>query len=137
MLRWDDIAPGMVLAGRTLGPITRTDLVRYQGASGDMNPIHHDEPFARKAGYAAPLVVGMYPAGALAAWAAGMFGAENVRRVRIRWKEQMWPDDVLAFSGTVVSKSDGEGEKWIELELAATRQTGGVAIQIWMTFAAL
>ena len=30
-----------------VGPLTRTDLVRYQGASGDMQPVHHDEEFAR------------------------------------------------------------------------------------------
>ena len=28
-----------------LGPLSRTDFVRYQGASGDMNPVHHDETF--------------------------------------------------------------------------------------------
>jgi acyl dehydratase len=50
---------------KTLGPITRTDVVRYQGASGDLNPVHHDELFASGAGFPAPLVVGMYPAGAM------------------------------------------------------------------------
>ena len=34
-----------------VGPLTRTDFVRYQGASGDFNPIHHDEEFAQSAGY--------------------------------------------------------------------------------------
>lgn len=27
-------------------PLKVTDFVRYQGASGDMNPIHHDSAFA-------------------------------------------------------------------------------------------
>ena len=44
---------------RVYGPVTRTDVVRYQGASGDLNPVHHDEPFARAAGFPAPLGVGM------------------------------------------------------------------------------
>ena len=34
-----------------IGPITRTDIVRYAGASGDLNPIHHDEGFATSAGF--------------------------------------------------------------------------------------
>lgn len=29
-------------AARRLGPITQTEIVRYQGASGDFNPVHHD-----------------------------------------------------------------------------------------------
>ena len=52
-----------------VGPLVRTDFVRYQGASGDMNPLHHDETFARKAGYDAPLAVGMFNAGLLATYA--------------------------------------------------------------------
>ncbi len=67
-------------APRTLGPLTRTDFVRYQGASYDMNPVHHDEPFATAAGYPAPLAVGMFPAGVCASWASDHFGPETVRR---------------------------------------------------------
>ena len=58
--RWDDLIEGQGPTPRELGSLTRTDFVRYQGASGDMNPIHHDEPFARAAGYPAPLAVGMF-----------------------------------------------------------------------------
>jgi acyl dehydratase len=51
---WDTLTEGTSPAPMTIGPVTRTDFVRYQGASGDMNPIHHDETFARAAGYEAP-----------------------------------------------------------------------------------
>lgn len=118
----------------TYGPVTRTDLVRYQGASGDFQPIHHDEPFARAAGYDAPLVVGMLPAGVLTSWATAWLGPENVRRVRLRWREQLWPGDVLTCVGTVVRRFDLDGEDRVELELSGTRQTGGVAVQAWMEF---
>ena len=47
------MSPAQVSVGdappeRWFGPITRTDIVRYQGASGDMNPIHHDEMFVAR-----------------------------------------------------------------------------------------
>ena len=48
-MRWDDLKAGARVEPRVLGPLTRTDFVRYQGASGDMNPIHHDETVARAA----------------------------------------------------------------------------------------
>lgn len=131
-----DTEPLEELEPETLGPITRTDIVRYQGASGDMNPIHHDEPFAHEAGYPAPLVVGMFHAGALCAWAARRFGPENVRRARMRWKEQVWPGDVLTFSGHVTRRYQEGGEPRLDVELTCTRQTGGTAVQAWMTFAA-
>jgi acyl dehydratase len=132
--RWSDIAEGRELTTRSVGPITRTDVVRYQGASGDMNPVHHDEPFARAAGYPAPLVVGMFPAGVLCTWAAEQLGPENLRRARMRWKEPVFPGDVLDLAGRVARKYEDSGERRLEVELAATKQGGGVAVQAWLTF---
>ncbi len=133
--RWEDLPEGTPgPAPLVLGPLTRTDFVRYQGASGDMNPIHHDETFARAAGYQAPLGVGMLPAGALAAWAAGWLGPDNVRRVKVRWKEQVWPGDVLTFSGKVTRRYEEGGERKVDLDLVCTKQDGGVAVTGWATF---
>lgn len=116
------------------GPLTRTDFVRYQGASGDMNPIHHDEEFAKAAGFPTPFSVGMYQAGLLASWATTWLGAENVRNYRVRFKEQVWPGDVLTCSGTVAKRYEVDGEQRVDLDLVCTRQTGGVAITAWATF---
>jgi acyl dehydratase len=134
---WDELELGPAPPPpMVLGPLTRTDVVRYQGASGDMNPVHHDEPFAREAGFQAPLVVGMLPAGALAAWAAAWLGPDNVRRVKFRWKEPVWPGDVLTMSARITRTYEEAGERRLDLELLCTRQTGGVAVQGWATFAA-
>lgn len=119
---------------RTIPAITRTDIVRYQGASGDMNPIHHDEPFAIAAGYSAPLVVGMFQAGVLADWAVEWLGAENIRGFKVRWKEQVWPGDVLTFDGRATGERMEGGERRVDVELVCTRQNGGVAVQGWGTF---
>ena len=88
-----------------VGPLTRTDIVRYQGASGDMNPLHHDEPFARVAGYDAPLVIGMLGAGLLGSYATDWLGASNVRRFRIRFRAQVWPGDTLTCTGHLVKST--------------------------------
>ena len=133
-VRFQDLDDTKLPPPRVVGPVTRTDFVRYQGASGDMNPIHHDEEFAKKAGYPAPLAVGMFQAGVLNAWATDWLGPENVRRTRIRWKEQVWPGDVLTFTGKIARKYEEDGVGKVDLELVCTRQTGGVAVQAWMTF---
>jgi acyl dehydratase len=133
-VRFRDLDETKVPPPRVVGPLTRTDFVRYQGASGDMNPIHHDEEFAKKAGYPAPLAVGMFQAGVLNAWATDWLGPENVRRTRMRWKEQVWPGDVLTMSGKVVRKYEEDGVGKVDLELVCTRQTGDIAVRAWMTF---
>jgi acyl dehydratase len=127
---WEEIAVGASPPPRTLGPITVTDSVRYQGASGDMNPVHHDEAFARAAGYPAPLTVGMFPAGVLGSWVAGWLGPEKIRRLRLRWRAPVFPGDVLTLEARVSRKGDDD----LEVELAATKSGGEVAVLGWATF---
>lgn len=118
----------------TVGPVTRTDFVRYQGASGDMNPIHHDEEFARAAGFPTPFAVGMWLAGLVGTYATDWLGAENVRRFRIRFVEQVWPGDEVTVTCEDVSEVRRNGVDELDLEFACTRLTGGRAVTVWATF---
>jgi len=135
MATWDELALGMEAPERTVGPLTRTDFVRYQGASGDFNPIHHDEEFAQSAGYPSVFSVGMLQAGILASFATDWLGPDNVRGFGVQFREQVWPGDTLVCTGKVVDRKEGEGERTVDLELLVTRQGGGAAIKGWATFA--
>jgi hydroxyacyl-ACP dehydratase HTD2-like protein with hotdog domain len=86
-------------------PLTVTDFVRYQGASGDFNPIHHDPDFARAAGYSGPFAVGMLAAGIAANRVSERVGTAAVTRLRVRWQAQAWPGDALGYE---VSQSPSE-----------------------------
>jgi acyl dehydratase len=130
------LAEGAALPERTFGPLTRTDFVRYQGASGDFNPIHHDETFAQSAGFPTVFSVGMLQAGLLATYCTDLLGPDNVRRFRVQFREQVWPGDTLTATGTVVRTYEADEEPRLDLELTVTRQTGGVAIRGDATFAA-
>lgn len=120
----------------TVGPATRTDFVRYQGASGDMNPIHHDEEFAKASGFPTSFAVGMWQAGLLGTYATNWLGAENVRSFRIRFLEQVWPGDILTCSAEILRSylADDADERRVDLELTCVRQTGGKAVTVWATF---
>ena len=131
-----DLNEGAVLPTRTFGPLSRTDFVRYQGASGDFNPIHHDETFAQSAGFPTVFSVGMLQAGLLATYCTDLLGPSNVRRFKVQFREQVWPDDVLTASGTIVKAYLQDEEPRLDVELVMTRQTGGVAIRAEASFAA-
>jgi acyl dehydratase len=121
---------------RDFGPLTRTDFVKYQGASGDFHPLHHDEPYARDAGFPSVFSVGMLQAGLLATYATDWLGAANIRRYTLRFQEQCWPGDVLTCTGTVTDVTPGPGGGHrVTVELICTRQTGGVAIAASAEFA--
>jgi acyl dehydratase len=102
--------------------------VQYAGASGDFNPIHYDEGFAQSAGFPSVFSQGMHQAALLATFATDWLGPENVRRIHVRFREQVWPDDVLTCSGTVTAVNPVEGGQMVTVELQCLRQTGGVAI---------
>jgi acyl dehydratase len=109
---------------RRFGPLARTDIVRYVGASGDFNPLHHDDEAARAAGFPTLFSAGMFQAGLVATFAVDWLGAERIRRFRTRFSEQVWPGDELTCEGVVIAV---EGDR-VLVELTCTRQTGGVAV---------
>lgn len=113
---------------RTFGPISRTDIVRYAGASGDFNPIHHDETFAKAAGFPTVFSIGMFQAALLATYATDWLGAAEIRRFTVRFSEQVWPGDELTCNGTVTAVEPADQRTQVEVELTCTRQTGGAAI---------
>ncbi|MDT0166711.1 MaoC family dehydratase [Actinotalea sp. AC32] len=59
----DDVEVGAVVGTRTV-ELDRAALVRYAGASGDRNPIHWDERFAREVGLPGVIAHGMLTMGA-------------------------------------------------------------------------
>jgi acyl dehydratase len=59
LVRYADLEVGQPLPRRTF-PVTRADLVRYAGASGDFNPIHWNERFARGVGLPGVIAHGMF-----------------------------------------------------------------------------
>lgn len=115
------------------GPLSVSDFVIYQGASGDLAAIHHDYAVARAAGYDKPFAPGMYPAGVLASWATAWLGARNIRRYKVRFANMVWPGDVLRCDGTVVSVEAGEHETTVQLELTC-RTADTVVLRGWATF---
>jgi acyl dehydratase len=130
---WEDLAVGFEPDPRTDKPLKVSDFVRYQGASGDFNPIHHDPEFAAKAGFPTVFAVGMLGAGRLATFVTDWLGPDNVRKFGVRFKEQAWPGDELTYAGAVVERREENGERLVDLELTCIRQTGGIHLTGWAT----
>lgn len=118
-----------VNATREFGPISRTDIVRYQGASGDFNPIHHDIEFAKSAGFDDIFVVGMLIAGYLATFASDLVGVESITKFKIRFQAQTWPGDLIICSAKIISTQPqiNGNQMQVTLELIAKNQNGILA----------
>jgi acyl dehydratase len=75
--------------------LTRTDLVQYAGASGDLNPMHHDEPKAQAAGMPSVFGHGMFSMGLVGRALTDWVGIGALRAFSVRFTTQSWPGDTL------------------------------------------
>jgi acyl dehydratase len=87
--------------------LSRTDLVVYAGASGDFNPMHHDEIKAQAAGMPSVFGHGMFSMGFLGTALTDFVGIENLRAYSVRFVKQTWPGEVLRTKVVVRSVEDG------------------------------
>jgi acyl dehydratase len=78
---------------------------RYAGASGDFNPIHLDDDFARSVGLPGRILHGLYTM-ALVARAAteAAGGPEHLRRLAVQFRGAAVPAEEITVSGTVTAR---------------------------------
>ncbi len=105
-------------------PLTRTMFVRYAGASGDFNPMHHDDTIATQVGNPSVFGHGMLTAGVLARLLKDWFGPEALRKFQMRFSKQVWPGDTLTCTAKVPGKREEGGERLVDVECAVTNQDG-------------
>src|SRR6202162_2215851 len=107
------------------GPIQQIQLTRYAGASGDFNPIHQDDAFAKAAGMGGVFAHGMLSMGFVAQSVTDWVGVGTVRKVSVRFAGLVRLGDVITCRGTVTAKRparDGQTENLADLELWAENQ---------------
>ena len=104
--------------------VDRAMFVRYAGASGDFNPIHWNEDFAKSAGYPGVFAQGMFTAGVLATFVTDWLGEESVRKFRTRFVGQVWPGEKIVCTGRVERVYDHDGSKLADIKLEVTNAEG-------------
>jgi acyl dehydratase len=108
--------------------LTRTMFVRYAGASGDFNPMHHDDTIATQVGNPSVFGHGMLTMGLAARVVKDWFGPEAIRRFQVRFAKQVWPGDVLTCRASVTGTHEAGGEQLVDLDLVVENQDGVQAI---------
>jgi acyl dehydratase len=114
-----DTAPPLVVEN-----LTRTMFVRYAGASGDFNPMHHDDTIAAQVGNPSVFGHGMLTAGLMARVVKDWLGPEALRRIQVRFAKQVWPGETLTFTATVTAVHDDT----VDLDLQAANAEGEVKL---------
>lgn len=82
--------------------------VRYAGASGDFNPIHIDEDFAKQVGLPGRILHGLWTMAQVArAQTDAGGGPQSLRRLRVQFRGMGLPEQEITVSSTVESVAGG------------------------------
>lgn len=129
VLRASELEVGQTFSDVVVDDLTRTQIVMYAGASGDYNPIHTDEVFAREvAGYPTVFAHGMLTMGMSGRLLTDIVGDERLTRYGVRFRAQVWPGDTLTATAEVTAVREDGGQHLVDLELTTTNQDGVVVL---------
>jgi acyl dehydratase len=82
--------------------------VRYAGASGDFNPIHIDEEFAKQVGLPGRILHGLWTMAQVArAQTEAGGGPHTLKRLSVQFRGMGLPEQQLTVTGTVAEVRDG------------------------------
>ena len=127
--RFADLAEGQELPVIVQGPITRTDIVKYAGASWDFNPFHHDETFAKRSRSGGIIAHGMMVMAYLGRAATAFLGTSEFDRFNARFKSIVRAGDTLRLEGTIKEAAARLGGGVVVLVLRASNQNGEVVAE--------
>jgi acyl dehydratase len=101
-----------LVPGDEIEPLTVTPdkylTVRYAGASGDFNPIHIDEEFAKAVGLPGRILHGLYSMAQVARAATDAGGGpQSLRRLDAQFRGMGLPEQELTVTGSVTAVTDG------------------------------
>jgi acyl dehydratase len=128
MPNFDDFNVGDAIPKTTKGPITRTQLALFAGASGDHNPIHLDDEEAKKGGLPGVIAHGMLNMAYLGQLLSDFVPQINIRAFNARFVAMTVPGDTITCKGEVAEKRQENGENLLDLKIVAVNQKDEIVL---------
>ena|SRR5277367_480118 len=126
-LRADKLRAGDTVEQVVVEELTRTQLVMYAGASGDLNPLHTDEVYATQAaGFPSVFGHGMLTMAMTGKAVTDYVGDERLCRFGGRFRSQVWPGDTLTTRLSVTAIRAEHGIPLVELDVVTVNDNGTV-----------
>ena len=128
-LYFEGIRVGDELPALAKAPMDRVQLSRYAGASGDFNPIHVDEVYAKSVGMPSVYAPGMLVMGMLGQLISDWARGGQLRRYHVRFIKMVWPGDTVVCKGRVSDRHGEGGRYFVEVDLWAENQKGELVMK--------
>ncbi len=118
---------GDELREQTLPPITRLQLIKYAGASGDFNPIHTIDAAAEEAGLPGVIAHGMLTLATMGLLFSPYLEHGYVKELKARFSGMVFLGDELSIGGRVLDAVDSDEGSLYTFEVCARRGEDVVA----------
>jgi 3-hydroxybutyryl-CoA dehydratase len=104
--------------------ISQESINAYAGATGDFNPIHVDEEFARKTPFKGTIAHGFYIFGFISELMTRHFGKMWIQSgsTDVRFKKPVKPGDTISLKATLVDRKIIENQPYLELDVVWENQ---------------
>lgn len=122
----EDLSVGDSIPPLRVDELSRTQIVQYLGASGDFNPLHHDDEFARRGGQGGAIAPGMLVAGLASSALTDWVPVRTVTRFRTRFVGTVMPGDAIIIRGEVTSVTRNRASTLAEIDLTVEDGDGTV-----------
>lgn len=106
MTKLAEMMVGDKLTEIVLDPVSRMDLIKYSGASGDFNPIHTIDEEATNAGLPGVIAHGMWTMGNLAKLFTSYYEEGFIQDYSIQFRNMVFLDDVITLKAQLTEHAD-------------------------------
>ncbi|MED5578602.1 MAG: MaoC/PaaZ C-terminal domain-containing protein [Nitrospinota bacterium] len=115
-----------VMPDYTKKAITKVQLVKYAGASGDFNPLHFDEEFAQKRGLKKLIAHGMLSMGFLSEYAESIFGVGKIKKIHVNFKSMVFIGEEITCYGIINSIDFYNNREFASCSIEAKNKEGNI-----------
>ncbi|MEH7501494.1 MaoC/PaaZ C-terminal domain-containing protein [Neobacillus drentensis] len=121
---YEDLQVGASFPVLKKDPITRVQLVRFAGASGDFNPLHTVEEVGEQAGTGI-IAHGMLIMGMLSQGVTSWISRKYIKRIQVRFSKMTYPGESIEIVGRVIEK---KADNLVVAEVLAKNCEGDVKV---------
>jgi len=102
---YEDLHEGDTFSDLKKDPITRVQLVKFAGASGDFNPLHTVEEVGKQAGTGI-IAHGMLILGMTAQGVTTWIPRKYVTKLQVRFRNMTFPGEEIQITGKILEKKE-------------------------------
>ncbi len=125
---YEDIKVGDEMPPLVKGPVQKLQHVMYAGASGDFNPLHTDDDFAKAVGMDGVIAHGMLIMGFMGQAITDWLPRKYLKKFGVRFSGMTRPGNTITITGKVVEKQNSGDEHLVACELVALDENGDIKV---------